>query len=97
MVDRDVLLMLDGIRQVTRISTLNQEDEELLKNTFKKILDSGKSYSIDDIENWIKSCGDKPTSVVERILNIAHYQKAKYDAANKLRLMSDNCGCGGNC
>jgi len=35
--------------------------------------------------------------IAERILNVAHYQKAKFDARNPLKMAHDSCGCGGDC
>lgn len=77
---------------------LDAEAESLVKETFRNILESGDTYDVKDVENWLVKglCMDSPTC--ERIMNIAHYQKTKYEARNKLRMVSegDKCGCGGS-
>ena len=75
---------------------LKPEDEAIIKEIFKKILSSGDNYDVSEIENWINTMANSQY-VNERILNIAHYQKAKHEARNKLKMMPDDCGCGGNC
>ena len=73
---------------------LNPEDENVIKKAFKTILESGDLYTIDELESWFTlegSWNDKPT--IERIINIAHYQHAKHEASNKLKLVSDSYGC----
>ena len=73
---------------------LRPDDEDLIKGIFKSIVESGDRYDVYEIESWFALEGswkDKP--VVDRIMNIAHYQQTKYDAENKLRFMADDCGC----
>ena len=76
---------------------LETAQNDLITDTFKKILSSGDTYKIVDIENWLASNPQTKPVVTERILNVAHYQKAKYDARNPLKMANDSCGCGGDC
>lgn len=77
---------------------LDSKGEDLVKSTFKKILESGDTYSVAELESWFARQTDiVEQSVLDRIMNIAHYQKSKFEASNKFRMMSDGneCGCGG--
>lgn len=76
---------------------LSSSDLESIKEIFKKILLSGNSYKIEDIENWLQSNTNISQNNVDKILNTAHYQKAKYDSMNPLKMAPDSCGCGGDC
>ncbi len=77
---------------------LGNEQDDLIRETFKKILSSGNTYKIDDIKQWLDYNHVTNPVVAERILNVAHYQKAKHDANNPLKMAhDDNCGCGGDC
>ncbi len=90
------MLLLEQIKQITGETQLKPEDEELIKGIFKKILSNGDNYNLSEIEIWLNTVTQTP-SVGERIMNIAHYQKTKHDASNRLKMMPDDCGCGGNC
>lgn len=90
------MMLLEQIKQVATETGLKPEDESAIKDIFKKILSSGDDYDLSEIENWLNTV-TQSQSVGERIMNIAHYQKIKYEASNKLKMMPDDCGCGGNC
>ncbi|MHB8601405.1 MAG: RING finger protein [Nitrosotalea sp.] len=91
------LVLLNQIASIDCKGTLDREQDELIKNTFEKILSSGNIYKIDEIEKWLEATNTNPV-VSERILNVAHYQKAKHDAKNPLKMAhDDSCGCGGDC
>ncbi len=94
------LAMLQHLQSlVTNTKSLGTSDEELIKSTFKKILESGDTYNVIELENWfIVQANVVQQSVLDRIMNIAHYQKSKFEANNKFRMISDNdeCGCGGS-
>ncbi|MGI0017880.1 MAG: hypothetical protein ACREA1_04165 [Nitrosotalea sp.] len=93
----NVLGMLNQITFIDCKGALDSTQDELIKDTFQKILSTGNVYKIDDIEKWLESTVTNP-AVSERILNVAHYQKAKYDAKNPLKMAhDDSCGCGGDC
>ena len=92
------LVLLNYLKSVDydKITGSKQQDD-LIQNTFKKILSSRDSYEIKEIENWL-DVGQKINPVIaQRILNVAHYQKAKFDAKNPLKMAHDSCGCSGDC
>lgn len=90
------LVLLNDLKSIDCNGTLESNQDELIKVTFKKILSSGDIYKIDEIENWLTNSQTNPI-IAERILNVAHYQKAKFDAQNPLKMAHDSCGCGGDC
>ncbi len=92
------LALLNHLVTIDCNETLDRGQDDLIKDTFAKILSSGNIYKIDDIEKWLDTNHVTNTVVAERILNVAHYQKAKYDAKNPLKMAhDDSCGCGGDC
>ncbi|CUR51593.1 conserved protein of unknown function [Nitrosotalea devaniterrae] len=93
----NTLGLLNQIVSIDCKGALDSTQDELIRDTFQKILSTGNVYKIDDIEKWLESTVANPV-VSERILNVAHYQKAKYDAKNPLKMAhDDSCGCGGDC
>jgi len=90
------LVFLNELKSISTNGTLESNQDELIKATFKKILSSGDIYKIDEIEIWLSNSQTNPV-IAERILNVAHYQKAKFDAQNPLKMAHDSCGCGGDC
>lgn len=93
----------DTIARLNEITTsvsnkkyLSQDDEDMIKNIFKSIVESGGRYDIFEIESWFALEGSwKDKSAVDRIVNIAHYQQTKYEEKNKLKFVSDDC-CSGH-
>lgn len=67
----------------------------MIVDIFQQILSSGYPYKINEIENWLND-NPRTTLLATRILNIAHYQKAKFDAKNPLKIAKDDCNCGGS-
>ena len=90
------LVFLNELKSIAHDGMLGSNQNELIKITFKKILSSGDIYKIEEIEDWLNTSQTNPV-VAERILNVAHYQKAKFDAKNPLKMAHDSCGCGGDC
>ncbi len=93
------MLLLNELQSlVTNSKHLEAQDEELVKSTFRKILESGDTYSVTELENLLSQANTAEQSVLDRVMNIAHYQKSKFDASNKFRMISDGneCGCGGS-
>jgi hypothetical protein len=92
------LLLLEQLQGlVSNAKSLGYHDDDLVKLTFKKILERGDTYSITELENWFASkVSSVDQSVIDRVLNIAHYQKSKFEANNKFRIVSDgnDCSCG---
>jgi hypothetical protein len=91
------LVLLNQLKSIDCSEALGSEHEDLITDTFKKILSSGDTYKIGEIENWLDNNPQINHVVTERILNVAHYQKVKYDAKNPLKMAPDSCGCGGDC
>jgi len=92
------LALLNPLTSIDSSGNVGTEQDDLIRDTFKKILSSGNVYKIDDIEQWLDYNHMTNSAVAERILNVAHYQKAKHDANNPLKMAhDDSCGCGGDC
>jgi hypothetical protein len=90
------LSLLNDLKSIS-LQPIGAKQDELIKEAFKKILSSGNTYKISDIEDWLDNNPQTDSLISERILNIAHYQKAKFDARNPLKMVHDSCGCGGDC
>ena len=91
------LAFLNELKSIDCNGILGSEQDAMIKDAFKKILSCGDTYKIDEIENWLNTISKTNPLVAERILNVAHYQKAKFDAKNPLKMAHDSCGCGGDC
>ena len=91
------LVFLNELKSIDCNGTLGKEQDEMIKNTFNKILSGGDTYKINEIEIWLNADSKTNPLVAERILNVAHYQKAKFDAKNPLKMAHDSCGCSGDC
>jgi hypothetical protein len=94
----NVIIKLNEITsQVSDKKSLSENDESLIKNVFAKILESGGTYDVDEIEAWFESEGTwnhKPTII--RLTNMSHYvQQRFWQSPKKLRVVSDHekCGC----
>lgn len=92
----DTIIRLNEITtSVSNKKHLSQDDEDMIKNIFKSIVESGGRYDVYEIESWFALEGSwKDKSVVDRIVNIAHYQQTKYEEKNKLKFVSDDCNSG---
>lgn len=91
------LALLREIRLIANANSIGPSDEEQIKSIFRRILEDGDSYNVAEIEKWINAeAGGANSVVADRIMNIAHYQKSKFEANNKFRMVSDGdeCGCG---
>jgi len=92
----DIITRLNEITtSVSSKKNLSQDDENMIKDTFKSIVEGGGIYNVYEIESWFALEGSwKDKSIVDRIMNIAHYQQTKYEEKNKLKFVSDDCSCG---
>ena len=92
----DLIMKLNEITtSVSSKKHLSADDESVIKNIFKNIVESDGRYDVYEIESWFALEGSwKYKSVVDRIVNIAHYQQTKYEEKNKLKFVSDDCSCG---
>ena len=85
-----------GLNEITMSvpdkNQLKPEDENLIKDIFRNIVESGERYDVYEIESWFALEGSwRHKSVVDRVVNIANYQQTKYEAKNKLRFVADDC------
>jgi hypothetical protein len=92
-----VIIMLNEITaNVQNKKTLSPQDEIFIKDTFRKILNSGQRYDVDEIESWFDNEGSwthKPTII--RITNMSHYVQSRFEQApKKLKMVSDHDSCG---
>jgi hypothetical protein len=91
------LVMLNQLNFINSQDVLGSEQDDFIKDIFKKIFSSGDVYTMTEIEHYLAGNPKANPVTTERFLNVAHYQKAKFDAKNPLKLASDSCGCGGEC
>ncbi len=93
------LALLNRLVSIDCNGALGREQDDIIKDVFSQVLSNGDMYKIGDIENWLDANHVTNAVVSERILNVAHYQKAKHDAKNPLKMAhdDDSCGCGGDC
>ena len=78
-------------------STLTTENEDFIKQIFKKLNENGEHYEVDEIESWFENEGSWNDKLVRnRITNISHYQQTKHEQNAKFRMISDDdsCSCG---
>lgn len=71
----DIIIKLNEITtSVSNKKHLSQDDESMIKNVFKNIVEGGGRYDVYEIESWFALEGSwKDKSVVDRIMNIVHY------------------------
>ena len=86
------LVLLENLQSLS--DRVDEEGNSLITNTFQQILSNADTYKINEIEDWLKA--HPQILVSDRILNVAHYQKAKFDAKNPLKMIQENCNCKNN-
>ena len=76
-------------------NNLKESEIEEIKTIFRRMIESGERYDLDDIESWFENEGswqDKNSRV--RVVNLAHYVQNKFQQTLKLNIISDDdCGC----
>lgn len=94
----NVIMNLNEITsQIQDKKNLTEQDTQMIKSIFSKILESGDRYDVDEIEQWFENEGTwthRPSIV--RITNMSHYVQSKFDQSpKKIRIVSssDDCGC----
>ena len=92
----NVIIKLNEITtMVEDKNNLKESETEEIKIIFKKIIENGERFDLDDIESWFENEGSwiNKTSRV-RIVNLAHYVQNKFQQTLKLKIISDDdCGC----
>ena len=91
----NIIIQLNEITtMIPNKNSLKPNDEELIKVIFKKMLESGETYNVEEIGSWFKNEGTwKNNNSIIRITNMAHYIQEKYEQVNKLRRLSDERSC----
>ncbi len=79
---------------ITEKNSLKPQDEDLIKDIFMKILQSGENYNVEEIEYWFKNEGSwKNKKSILRITNMSHYIQEKYEQKNKFQIVSNENSC----
>lgn len=91
----NVIIQLNEITSsVKDKNSLNPQDEDFIKGIFKKILESGEIYNIEEIESWFENEGSwKSKKSITRITNMSHYMQDKFEQSNKFKILSDDHSC----
>ncbi len=91
----NVIIKLNEITtMIIEKKSLKSQDEGLIKDVFKEILQSGENYNVDEIESWFKNEGSwKNKKSILRIVNMSHYIQEKYEQNNKFRVLSSKNSC----
>ncbi len=93
----NVIIQLNQITAMIKDkNSLNSQDEDFIKDIFKKILKSGEIYNVEEIESWFENEGSwKSKKSISRITNMSHYVQEKHSQTNQFRILSDDNSC--NC
>ena len=79
-------------------NSLKENEIEEIKQIFRKLLESGEYYDVDEIESWFENEGSwKNKDARIRVTNLSHYIQSKYEQTDKFRIISDSdeqCSCG---
>ena len=94
----NVIIKLNEITtMVEDKSKLSESEVEEIKSIFKKIVEGGERYDVDEIEFWFENEGSWKTKESRvRITNLSNYIQDKYQQTTHLRILSNNddCSCG---
>jgi len=91
----NVIIKLNEITtMITDKNSIKSDDEVFIKEIFKKLLESGENYNVDEIESWFKNEGTwKNKQSIIRITNISHYIEEKFQQGNKFKILSNEKSC----
>jgi len=91
----NVIIKLNEITtMIIEKNSLKSQDEDLIKDVFMKILQSGENYNVDEIESWFKNEGSwKNKKSILRIVNMSYYIQEKYEQKNKFQVLSNKNSC----
>lgn len=94
----NVIIKLNEITALVEDKTnLKNSEIEEIKTIFKKILQTGENYNVDEIESWFENEGswhDKNSRI--RITNLSHYIQDKHEQTARLKMISDEDSCSCN-
>ena len=84
----NVIIQLNEITtMITDKNSLKPEDASFIKSVFKKMLEQGEAYNVEEIESWFKNEGSwKNTNLITRITNMSHYVQQKYEQTSKFKV-----------
>jgi hypothetical protein len=93
----NVIIQLNHITtMINDKNSLNSNDEDFIKSIFNKILQSGDTYNVEEIESWFENEGSwKSKRSIARITNMSHYLQDKHIQSDQFRILSDDKSC--NC
>ena len=76
-------------------NNIKESEIDEIKTIFKKLIEDGEQFDLDDIESWFENEGswtNKATRV--RLTNLAYYVQNKFQQTLKLKILSDeDCNC----
>lgn len=79
---------------ITDKNSLKPNEEDFIKEIFKKILENGETYNVEEIESWFKNEGSwKNKKTIIRISNMSHYILEKHNQSSKFRIVSNDHTC----
>ena len=93
----NVIIKLNEITtMVEDKSKLSESEVNEIKTIFKKLVETGERYDVDEIEFWFENEGSWTTKEPRiRIANLSNYIQDKYQQTAHLRIVSDDdCSCG---
>ena len=76
-------------------NNLKETDTDEIKAIFKKMIEDGEQYDLDDIESWFENEGSWTNKISRtRVTNLAYYVQNKFQQTLKLKIISDeDCSC----
>ena len=91
----NVIIQLNQITGMVKDkNSLNPQDDVFIKGIFKKILDGGEIYNVEEIESWFENEGSwKSKKSITRITNMSHYIQEKHSQSNQFKILSDENSC----
>ncbi len=77
-------------------SKLSESEVSEIKSIFKKLVEDGERYDVDEIEFWFENEGSWRTrEPIIRIANLSNYVQDKFQQGSQLRMISDDdCNSG---
>ncbi|MFY9300988.1 MAG: hypothetical protein WAO91_07355 [Candidatus Nitrosotenuis sp.] len=93
----NVITSLNEIaRQIAGKEYLSDDDTEMIKQVFYKILSGGNKYDVDEIESWFENeSGLAHKQTIIRITNMSHYVQSRFEQnPKKFKILSNDDGCG---
>ena len=91
----NVIIQLNQITSTVKDkNSLTSQDEAFIKSIFKKILEGGETYNVEEIESWFENEGSwKSKKSITRITNMSHYLQDKHEQTNQFKIISDEHSC----